>query len=61
MLTILFILSGIIVGGSIMYGWIPALASLPALLATAAAALSGLGALSFISALPEILRMLFGG
>ena len=61
MLTILFILSGIIVGGGIMFGWIPALLNLPALLATATAALTGWGALSVLQQLPEIIKVLFGG
>lgn len=61
MLTILFILSGFIVGGGIMFGWIPALLNLPALLATAGAALTGLGAMSVLQQLPDILRALIGG
>ena len=61
MLTILFILSSVIVGGGIMFGWIPALLNLPALLATATAALTGWGALSVLQQLPEIIKVLFGG
>lgn len=61
MLTILFIMSGFIVGGGIMFGWIPALLNLPALLATASAAITGLGVISVLQQLPEILKVLIGG